>query len=329
MKLLAYLYYNLVIFSQIVDFIGFCEYNYSEEKKIGDGDISVKRTIRPVALLISVIFIFSASVISTCAAEKTVLRGDADLDGEVSSADARIIMRISVGMDCSDERLPEYLDLNRDGVITAADARAALRISVGLSVNETVPSDAEPVGISEKGYTIYRLDGITYVDSIMLANKTYALPSDYNPGGLTEECSSAFTKMQSDAAAQGLTLYINSAFRSYDYQKNLYNRYVSRDGKRLADTYSARPGHSEHQTGLSLDLNTVTQSFAETAEGKWVAAHCHEYGFIIRYPKGKTQFTGYCYEPWHLRYVGIEKATAITNSGMCLEEYYGITSVYA
>lgn len=281
-----------------------------------------------VALIFSVIFVFSVPLIRTTASEDIPLSGDADLDGIISSADARIMLRISVGIDSCDNSNINYLDLDRDGFVSAADARIVLRISIGLTKNTYIPEDANVVEYSDKGYPVYRINGITYVDGIMLANKSYSLPADYNPGSLTPECQSAFYSMRNDAAALGLNLYINSAFRSYSYQQNLYNRYVVRDGKKTADTYSARPGHSEHQTGLSLDLNTVTQSFANTAEGRWVAAHCHEYGFIIRYPKGKSDITGYCYEPWHLRYVGVEKATEITNSGMCLEEYYGITSVY-
>ena len=104
--------------------------------------------------------------------------------------------------------------------------------------------------------------------------------------------------------------------------------YCAEDGRAAADTYSARPGHSEHQTGLAIDLNDVTDNFGNSREGKWVAAHCHEYGFIIRYPKGKQKITGYMYEPWHVRYVGVKLATKIHDSGLTLEEYLGIDSVY-
>lgn len=282
-----------------------------------------------ISVILCGLIILSLPVINVSANEKSALAGDADLDGAITSADARIMLRISVGIDNCDNTRIQYLDMDCDGLITASDARAVLRMSIGLSENTDIPADAKIIAYSDKGYPIYTLDGITYVDGIILANKTYALPESYNPGSLTPECQAAFNKMRSDAATKGLNLYINSAFRSYSYQLSLYSRYVARDGKRYADTYSARPGHSEHQTGLSLDLNTVTQSFANTAEGRWVAAHCHEYGFIIRYPKGKSDITGYCYEPWHLRYVGIEKAEKISGSGMCLEEFYGITSVYA
>ncbi len=187
----------------------------------------------------------------------------------------------------------------------------------------------EIVGYTSKGYVISEKDGITYVDGVLIANKTYSLPASYNPGTLLGECETAFKKMQSDAAAQGLTLWNASGFRSYELQQSLYTRYSDRDGKEAADRYSARPGHSEHQTGLAIDLNDITSAFAKTAEGKWIKENCHKYGFILRYPEGKEAQTGYMYEPWHIRYVGTEAAAAIYSSGLCLEEYYGITSQYA
>lgn len=185
------------------------------------------------------------------------------------------------------------------------------------------------VGYTSKGYVITEKDGITYVDGVLVANKTYSLPENYNPGGLLSECEAAFNKMQSVCASEGLTIWNASGFRSYSLQESLYNRYCDRDGKEAADRYSARPGHSEHQSGLAIDLNEITSAFADTKEGKWIAENCYKYGFILRYPKEKEAQTGYMYEPWHIRYVGVDTATAIYNSGLCLEEYFGITSVYA
>ena len=135
--------------------------------------------------------------------------------------------------------------------------------------------------------------------------------------------------MQKPAAAQGLNIYISSGYRSYSRQQTLYNNYVKSDGKALADTYSSRPGYSEHQTGLCFDLNTIDDSFGNTKESAWLEQHAQEYGFIIRFPKGKDAQTGYQYEPWHLRYLGIDMATKVYNSGLSLEEYLGITSEYA
>lgn len=184
------------------------------------------------------------------------------------------------------------------------------------------------VGYTSKGFVISEKNGITYVDGVLVANKTYALPESYNPGALLSECERAFSEMKSAAAKEGLTLWNASGFRSYELQQSLYNRYCDRDGKAAADRYSARPGHSEHQSGLALDLNEISSSFANTAEGKWVEKNCHKYGFILRYPRDKEAQTGYMYEPWHIRYVGVSVAEKIYNSGLCLEEYFGITSVY-
>ncbi|MBQ9946123.1 MAG: M15 family metallopeptidase [Clostridia bacterium] len=193
---------------------------------------------------------------------------------------------------------------------------------------ETTEEQGEIIGYTEKGFVITKKDGITYVDGVLVANKTYSLPEDYNPGSLLPECEKAFFEMKSAAAKEGLNLWNASGFRSYELQSRLYKRYSERDGKEAADRYSARPGHSEHQTGLAIDLNTITSAFANTKEGKWVAENCHKYGFILRYPKEKEAQTGYMYEAWHIRYVGIETAGKIYNSGLCLEEYYGITSCY-
>lgn len=184
-------------------------------------------------------------------------------------------------------------------------------------------------GYTSKGFVISEKDGKTYIDNILVANKTYSLPESYNPGALLSECEAAFKAMQSAAAVLGYDLWNASGFRSYELQASLYKRYSDRDGKEAADRYSARPGHSEHQTGLAIDLNEISSSFANTKEGKWVEENCHKYGFILRYPKGKEAQTGYMYEPWHIRYVGVDAATAIYNSGLCFEEYYGITSAYA
>ena len=186
----------------------------------------------------------------------------------------------------------------------------------------------DSVSQSANGYEIKTVNGVTYVDGVLVANKTYGLPASYYTGGLTADCDRAYDNLKAAAAKAGYSLYISSGFRDYETQEVIYNRYVANDGKANADRYSARPGHSEHQTGLAIDLNGVSDSFGDTPTGKWVAAHCHEYGFILRYPKGKEAQTGYMYEPWHIRYVGKDVAKKIFDSGLCLEEYYGITSEY-
>ena len=176
--------------------------------------------------------------------------------------------------------------------------------------------------------TITTKNGVTYVNGILIANKTYALPASYNPGGLTSETYNAFTEMRNAASRDGISLWICSGFRSYDTQRWLYQSYVNRDGKAAADTYSARAGHSEHQTGLAMDLNYASSWFDNTREARWIANNCWKYGFIIRYPQGKQNITGYKYESWHVRYLGKDLAKKVYDSGLCLEEYLGITSQY-
>lgn len=182
-----------------------------------------------------------------------------------------------------------------------------------------------------KGFTLERKDGITFVDGTLVVNKTFSIPADYAPGALTDETWNAFLEMRRAASAEGYYLYVASGYRSYRTQYALYEDYAATDGYEVTDTYSARPGFSEHQTGLAFDLNTVDDAFGETPEGKWVAAHCQEYGFILRYPKDGQEKTGFKFEPWHLRYVGKELAQKLykDDSWITLEEYFGIPSAYA
>ncbi len=181
-------------------------------------------------------------------------------------------------------------------------------------------------------------DGVTLVSGVPVVNKTYGVSVSYVPANLVDignnmqldaTCYEAFLKMASQAYDEGVVLWVASGYRDYATQEKLYETYAAADGEQAADSYSARPGSSEHHTGLAIDLNTVNEAFGETPEGKWVVEHGAEYGFILRYPQGKEEETGYMYEPWHIRYVGEELARKITDSGLCFEEYFGITSVYA
>ena len=200
-----------------------------------------------------------------------------------------------------------------------------------VTVIDTYPitdPDTEPVPNPDDFHTIEEIDGITYVDGIMIANKTYSLPADYDPG-VHPEAQAAFDKMQAAASEDGISLWVVSGYRSYFDQEAIYNRYLQWDTKEVVDTYSSRPGHSDHQTGYTFDVNSLEQSFEHDPAGQWLADSCYKYGFISRYPKGKEDSTGYMYEPWHIRYIGVEFATKVTTSGLSLEEYLGITSVYA
>ncbi|MBR4830195.1 MAG: D-alanyl-D-alanine carboxypeptidase family protein [Bacilli bacterium] len=173
-------------------------------------------------------------------------------------------------------------------------------------------------------------DGIYYIDGIMIVNKSYPLPESYDPGKLLPEFMDAFTEMQADAQSDGIKLWIQSGYRSYDYQVGLYDMYVRQDGRDRADTYSARPGYSEHQSGLAADINNPSDSFNGTSEAIWLKENCYKYGFIIRFPENEDEYTGYKYESWHIRYVGKELSNKIHEAGdISLEKYYGIESKYS
>ena len=160
-------------------------------------------------------------------------------------------------------------------------------------------------------------------DEIVVANKHYPMSKDYNPG---ENPTAKAELLKLIAAMQQAGFPISdhySGFRSYETQTQLYQNYVNKDGKAEADRYSARPGYSEHQTGLAFDLiGTNGDLVTEEKAAQWLLDHAADYGFVVRYLKGKEKETGYMAEEWHLRYVGKE-AKDIAASGLSLEEYYG------
>ncbi|WGD37163.1 M15 family metallopeptidase [Lysinibacter sp. HNR] len=179
----------------------------------------------------------------------------------------------------------------------------------------------------------------------VISNKTRPLtPIDFAPSDtsmpegipnefsqpLREPASRALEQLYADATEAGLELRITSAYRDYATQENLYNIYTSRDGQEAADTYSARPGYSEHQTGLAVDLDDsggcyVKACFADTPAGIWLAENAPNYGFILRYPQGKESITGFTFEPWHFRYVGPELAQEMKRTDVAtMEEFFDL-----
>ena len=170
------------------------------------------------------------------------------------------------------------------------------------------------------------VDFVPEVNGIPIANKTYPVPPDYNPGLLTETYD-AFLELKQAALNEGLEISFMSGFRSYGEQMEVYKGWNEVYDSE-ADRVSARPGHSEHQLGLAIDVNSIEFSFAETPEGLWLAENCYKFGFIIRYKEGTEHITGYMYEPWHIRYLGKEIAEKVHKSGLTLEEYLGIDSYY-
>ncbi len=233
----------------------------------------------------------------------------------------------STGLPGVDSRTPSQSGVTPPDITHPGDGTTSDTGNIIITPPTTSPQPPE-TSAPQKKHKVEQIDGIWYVDGVLIVNKTYPLPSDYNPGKILLEASIAFAEMQNAAKNDGIRLTIVSGFRSYSRQNTLYNNYAAKDGKAEADRYSARPGHSEHQTGLAMDLNSVDDSFAYTKEAKWIAENCARFGFIIRYPKGKEDVTGYIYEPWHVRYLGVDLAEKITASGLTLEEYFGITSSY-
>lgn len=172
----------------------------------------------------------------------------------------------------------------------------------------------------------------------VLVNKFYKLDKEYTPNNLVKidkkygrerqvekRVYEAFIEMYNAIEKEGMGIYITSPYRSYSYQKSLYNNYVKDNGTKKADTFSARAGYSEHQTALAIDItakDSMYTKFATTKEFEWMLKNCYKYGFILRYPKDKERQTGYMFESWHYRYVGKKIAKYIHDSGITYDEYY-------
>ncbi len=194
------------------------------------------------------------------------------------------------------------------------------------------------IGLDQEFYTNIKKSNnldTTYI----LVNKYNYLEEDYVPSNLETIDSKyslgekklvnlariSFEFLAKRAKEEGYNIRAVSTYRSYSYQTNLYNNYVDKDGVSLADQYSARPGFSEHQTGLAVDVDNISKdfnNFESTEEFKWMQDNSYKYGFILRYPKDKEYITGYTYEPWHYRYVGVQIASLIHKENITYEEYY-------
>jgi hypothetical protein len=143
---------------------------------------------------------------------------------------------------------------------------------------------------------------------------------------LRKEAALALDNLKDAARDAGISMPVASAYRSYALQETLYNDYVKKDGKAKADTYSARPGYSEHQTGLAVDFSPIDDAFKDSSQYEWLVKNAHRFGFVLRYPEGKDSVTGYTFEPWHWRYIGVEAATDMYTKGeSTLEQYYEVS----
>ena len=190
----------------------------------------------------------------------------------------------------------------------------------------------------DKEKYVYTSEALNKNTEKILVNKYYYLDEKYIPNNLVEistlysrqgmklvdYAKEAFEELSKNALKDNMNIIAMSSYRSYEYQVKLYNNYVKKDGKEAADTYSARPGFSEHQTGLAVDVYNKKESytnFEKTEEFKWMQNNAHKYGFILRFPKDKENETGYQYESWHYRYVGKDIAEYIHKNNISLEEY--------
>ena len=217
-------------------------------------------------------------------------------------------------------RLDRYMKYDSDDIST-------IITNVNCNLDYQFYVDTNPTDTSKEVLLIvnkyYYLDKNYTYGNLVTMDKNYDNKSGSKLSSVAYE---AFKKLVDDAEKEGYHIRNNSAYRSYDYQSSLYNGYKSRNGLTWADKWSARPGHSEHQTGLALDVGVKGKLSLDSFEGSkefiWMRDNAHLYGFILRYPKGKEYITGYGYEPWHYRYVGVDVATYIYENNITFEEYY-------
>lgn len=228
------------------------------------------------------------------------------------------------------KKIPYYKEKNKKRYLAYQEEKKDLPIEdIVMHVN---------IGIDKPYYTNTK-KATNLNETTLLVNKYYYLTEDYVPENLEEislsyarsgmqlvhEAKEAFETLSEEAKKEGMNIIAMSSYRSYEYQVDLYNRYVETDGKEAADTYSARAGYSEHQTGLAVDVYNKElpyTSFEQTEEFTWMQENAYKYGFILRFPKDKVNITGYQYESWHYRYIGEEVAEYIHKNNLTLEEYY-------
>lgn len=241
--------------------------------------------------------------------------------------------------------LPHHRQTGLPALAELANRFAAQEKAERKAQEELLPNDMDSILVDSESVPLDTIpESIT-----VLVNRSYLLPSSYVPAHLTEpkvpfsfdyksekrrmrrEAARALEKMFRDAKKKkNIVLYGVSGYRSYQRQREIYLRNVALRGRAATDAVSATPGSSEHQTGLTIDISAksvdcaLIAAFGKTREGRWVAKNAHKYGFIVRYPAGKSKITGYHYEPWHIRYVGKETAAYLYKNDLTLEEYYGI-----
>lgn len=234
--------------------------------------------------------------------------GDVDITGDVKLQGGSIVLMDGGSIDLSGKlEIDQNSSVSGDGVLNVAESFNDIVCGGSVTARIYAPQPVER-------------NGVTYVGDILLVNKKYDLPESYG-NGINSDAYSAFLRMKEES---GFDMTIVSGYRSYEKQESTFKFWCDRDGYEAAVMYSAKPGHSEHQTGLAIDVTSIETDYAETEEGRWLAENCHKYGFIIRYPENKTDITGYVYEPWHIRYLGESTAKLVHDSSLCLEEFLGL-----
>ncbi|MBQ4650968.1 MAG: D-alanyl-D-alanine carboxypeptidase family protein [Firmicutes bacterium] len=305
--------------------------------------------------ILALLLMCSVMIIAGCGASEGAAQGNEDngdvqvsVDPSVDDEDNAVSVDdpVEPPVDEENQLPPEEEDPPADEIVeppvSTDDPTVQTTVWPGnLNDDPDAPSKGEDHsvrGIPEVIETRVADDG----DLLVLVNKYYTVSKDYKPKDLVtidnkygtytdmemkDVAYEAYKKMYADAKEEGFDLKLCSTMRSYNTQKTLFNNSLKNRGRETTNVRSAYPGRSEHHTGLALDVTSasmgwgLTQDFIDYADGQWINDHCHEYGFIIRYPKGKTDITGYAYEPWHLRYVGIDVATYIMANDLTLEEY--------
>ena len=220
----------------------------------------------------------------------------------------------------TDTKLERYLSYgSKQTTLTPAEVVTQVNIGLDRTFYTSVQMSKEPDSLTVLVNKYHYLSS-KFVPKLVSMGSRYTA---YGGASMHPEAYEWFVRMVDDAAVEGLWLHSVSAYRSYSYQNTLYTRYVSNNGKKLADTFSARAGYSEHQTGLAVDINVASTSahFENTPQYHWLSENAWKYGFILRYPQDKEHITGFRFEPWHYRYVGQEAAKAIRESGLTWEEY--------
>ncbi len=265
--------------------------------------------ILPIIIAITIFFIFNKDPKETPKTDQTI-KQETD----------PIIQKLKTEKYYIESNLDRYLAYSKNNPDLTNEK---IIMDVNSNLDKTKYEDIEKTNIKD--------------DNLMLVNKYYYLTEDYEPSDLVtltskynsgvnskmrKEAADHFMEMSDAATLDNITIKNASGYRSYAYQVNLYDKYAQRDGKKAADTYSARPGFSEHQTGLVSDINQIDNSFENTDAFKWLQKNAYKYGFILRFPKDKEDITGYQYEPWHYRYVGTKVAKQMHDENLTLEEYY-------